>query len=158
NPLEQSGTFPLPESQLDRFLMRISLGYPSDEFEKALLKRTNIGKDKKLHAAIFDQQEFAALTSAVEEIHVSDAIIDYLQSLVSQTRGNNSFITGLSPRAGLQWLQAAKALAFIDKRDAVLPEDIKQLAPYTAAHRLHCNDGADTNSELTKIIDATEVL
>lgn len=158
NPLEQSGTFPLPESQLDRFLMRISLGYPSDEFEKTLLKSLGSSKDKRQTKAIFNNQEITELFTAVSKTHVSDAIIDYLQTLVSQTRSNGSFINGLSPRAGLQWLQAAKALAFIEQRDAVLPEDIKQLAPFTAAHRLHCNDGSDSVQELSKIINSTEVL
>ncbi|MCL4134117.1 UNVERIFIED_CONTAM: hypothetical protein GTU68_064774 [Idotea baltica] len=158
NPLEQSGTFPLPESQLDRFLMRISLGYPSDEFEKTLLKQAGTHKTARQQTAVFNQQEIGDLFSEVEKIHVSDAIIDYLQSLVSSTRSSGVFINGLSPRAGLQWLHAAKALALVEGRDAVLPEDIKQLAPYTAAHRLHCNDGSNPTAELTKIIDATEIL
>lgn len=158
NPLEQSGTFPLPESQLDRFLMRISLGYPSAEFEKTLLKQSNNGSKHKIQEAVFNQQDLATLFAQVDKVHASDAIIDYLQSLISHTRDNSNFINGLSPRAGLQWLQAAKALAFVEKRDLVLPEDIKQLAPYTAAHRLHCSDGADSITEISKIINATEVL
>ena len=158
NPLEQSGTFPLPESQLDRFLMRISLGYPADEFEKTLLKQAGSHKQAKQQAAIFTADEITTLFAEIEEIHVSDAIVDYLQSLIRQTRENGSFINGLSPRAGLQWLQAAKALAFVEQRDAVLPEDIKLLAPYTASHRLHCNDGSNSASELSKIIDNTEIL
>lgn len=158
NPLEQSGTFPLPESQLDRFLMRISLGYPSDDFEKILLKQSGTHKTAKQQNAVFSQQEITDIFTEVEKIHVSDAIIDYLQSLVSSTRSNGAFINGLSPRAGLQWLQAAKALALVEGRDAVMPEDIKLLAPYTASHRLHCNDGSNSSTELTKIIDATEIL
>ena len=158
NPLEQSGTFPLPESQLDRFLMRISLGYPSDEFEKTLLKQSGKQNDKKTQPAIFNSQELTNLFAAIDEIHVSDAIIDYLQNLVVRTRNNNNFVNGLSPRAGLQWLQAAKSLAFVEKRDTVMPEDIKLLAPYTAAHRLHCNDGTNSIDEISKIIDSTEVL
>ena len=158
NPLEQSGTFPLPESQLDRFLMRISLGYPSAEFEKTLLKQSGTHRKAKQQNAVFSQQEIIDLFAEVEKIHVSDAIIDYLQSLVSSTRSNGDFINGLSPRAGLQWLQAAKALALVEGRDTVLPEDIKQLAPYTASHRLHCNDGSNSTTQLTKIINATEIL
>ena len=164
NPLEQSGTFPLPESQLDRFLMRISLGYPSDEFEKQLL--TNHSRDKRNKrnedadtkaSTLFSAGEVLKLIDAVDLVHVSDAIIGYLQNLLSQTRSNGKFVCGLSPRAGLQWLQAAKALAFIEGRDAVLPEDIKLLATYTAAHRLHCNDGSESAVELAAIIEQTEV-
>ncbi len=155
NPLEQSGTFPLPESQLDRFLMRLSLGYPSAEFEKKLLKRENRQPDID---AMIDQTQILTLIDQVDKQYVSDAIIDYLQTLLEKTRNNGKFVTGLSPRAGLQWLQAAKALAFIEGRDAVLPDDIKLLAPFTAAHRLHCNDGANSSEQLDILISETEVL
>ena len=157
NPLEQSGTFPLPESQLDRFLMRVSLGYPDATFEQQLLKQNGV-KRKTPHKAIFSNEEVIKLMALVNEIHVSDAIIEYLQTLVSATRTSGKFVTGLSPRAGLQWLQAAKAMALVENRDTVMPEDIKVLAPYTAAHRLHCNDGSDSSIELTNIIEQIEVL
>ena len=155
NPLEQSGTFPLPESQLDRFLMRLSLGYPSDVFEKELL----LGNNKKTDIrAIFEPSEVAEMVKEVNNIHASEAVVDYLQRLLARTRDSGSFVNGLSPRAGLQWLQAAKALAYVEKRDTVLPDDIKKLANVTAAHRLHCNDGSDSLDELQKIIDSVEVL
>lgn len=157
NPLEQSGTFPLPESQLDRFLMRLSLGYPDAQFERQLLKQNGV-KRSKTPTAVFSSADVTELIESVDTVHVSDAIIEYLQELISATRTSGSFVNGLSPRAGLQWLQAAKALALIEKRDAVLPEDIQILAPFTAAHRLHCNDGSDTATELSNIIGKTEVL
>ena len=155
NPLEQSGTFTLPESQLDRFLMRISLGYPSAEFEKKLLANATKKRQSK---ALFDAQEIQSLCQQIDQIHASSALIDYLQSLLAQTRNSGKFVHGLSPRAGLQWLQAAKALAFIEQRDAVLPEDIQMLAPHTASHRLLCADGANSSTELANIIAQTEVL
>ena len=155
NPLEQSGTFPLPESQLDRFLMRISLGYPSAEFEKKLLMRENQRNDIN---AVLDQQQVQSLIQQVDKQHASEAVIDYLQTLLEKTRNCGKFVTGLSPRAGLQWLQAAKALAFVEGRDDVLPDDIKILAPFTAAHRLHCNDGADSVDQLNTLINETEIL
>jgi len=157
NPLEQSGTFPLPESQLDRFLMRLSLGYPSAEFEQKLLLKTN-KKNSDLDSPVFNQTEVAELIQEVDSIHVSHPLVEYLQTLLARTRDSGKFVTGLSPRAGLQWLQAAKALAFIEGRDAVLPDDVKTLAPYTAAHRLHCNDGSDSVQELSDIVNNTEVL
>ena len=157
NPLEQSGTFPLPESQLDRFLMRVSLGYPDATFERQLLKQNGV-KRTTAREPIFSRDEVLQLMALVSDIHVSDALIEYLQTLIAATRSSGKFVTGLSPRAGLQWLQAAKAMALVENRDAVLPEDIKALAPYTAAHRLHCNDGTDPRIEIAKIIEQVEVL
>ncbi len=155
NPLEQSGTFPLPESQLDRFLMRLSLGYPSENFEKQLL----LGKNHRTNIdPIFSGDEVAKMISEVNQIHASEAVVDYLQTLITHTRNCGEFISGLSPRAGLQWLQAAKALAYVEGRDAVLPDDIKLLANYTAAHRLQCNDGSDSFDTLENIISGVEVL
>jgi MoxR-like ATPase len=160
NPLEQSGTFPLPESQLDRFLIRLSIGYPSDSIEKQLLKRQSEGASGSTvdNQAVFTENELSDLIDSVDQVHVSDALIDYLQTLLSKTRSNGKFVTGLSPRAGLQWLQAAKAKALVEHRDMVLPEDIKYLAPFSAAHRLHCNDGSDVETELAAIIEQTEIL
>ena len=157
NPLEQSGTFPLPESQLDRFLIRISLGYPGDEFERTLLTRSTRKASGK-QQAMLSAEELDQLFASVDAIHVSDAIVEYLQSLLKQTRTSGRFVTGLSPRAGLQWLQAAKAWSYINQRDSVLPEDIQELAPYTACHRLHCNDGGDAAEELQQLIEQVEVI
>ncbi len=155
NPLEQSGTFPLPESQLDRFLMRISLGYPSPEFEKKLLKQENLSQFSQ---ALLEPSQVQTLIAQVNKVKASQAIIDYLQTLLQKTRDSGKFVNGLSPRAGLQWLQAAKSLAFVDGRDTVLPDDIKLLAPFTAAHRLHCNDGANSKDMLAELIAESEVL
>jgi len=138
--------------------MRLSLGYPSAEFEKQLYKQIGKRKTTNKQQPVFNPSDMTEVYQKVDGIHVSDAIIDYLQSLISQTRSNGNFVNGLSPRAGLQWLQAAKALAFIERRDAVLPEDIKLLAPFTAAHRLYCNDGSASTDEIAKILEATEIL
>lgn len=158
NPLEQSGTFPLPESQLDRFLMRLSLGYPGAEFEKQLLLQRGGKAEASLQTQVFSKQEVEGLCADVDKVHVSETLVDYLQNILSQTRTSGKFVHGLSPRAGLQWLQAAKALAFIEGRDSVLPDDIKALATHAAVHRLHCNDGADSATELASIITSIEVL
>ena len=156
NPLEQSGTFPLPESQLDRFLMRISLGYPAAEFEKELLLQGAYRSRSKVNS-LFSTEKLDQLMTQVEQVHVSEAVVDYAQSLINQTR-SGVFVTGLSPRAGLQWLQAARALALVEGRDHVLPEDVKNLAPYTAAHRLQTHDGASVQDALNRIIENTEIL
>jgi len=154
NPLEQSGTFPLPESQLDRFLMRLSLGYPSPENERLLLSKQ---LKRESQTAIFSDQEVSAMINQVGNIFVSDAIINYLQNLLQATRDSSTFVTGLSPRAGLQWLQASKALAFVEGRDSVLPQDIKTIAPYTSLHRLQCIDGGDAKDELDNILSQVPV-
>ncbi len=156
NPLEQSGTFPLPESQLDRFLMRLSLGYPGAEFERQLLLRQN--SKNKHNEQVFSLDDVNQLCEDVDQIHVSETLVDYLQQILAQTRSSGKFVHGLSPRAGLQWLQAAKANAYIEGRDSVLPDDIKALAVHTAAHRLHCNDGASSEDELINIISSIAVV
>lgn len=158
NPLEQSGTFPLPESQLDRFLMRISLGYPGTEFEKKLLLKQGGKAMNDKQEPVFTTKEVVALCQQVDQVHVSEALVEYLQTILANTRSSGKFVNGLSPRAGLQWLQAAKALAFIENRDSVLPDDIKTLATHTAAHRLHCNDGAKSADELANIIAGIDVI
>jgi len=157
NPLEQSGTFPLPESQLDRFLMRLSLGYPNAENERLLLAKNSNNIAQNLLESVFSQDQVSALIKQVDDVYASDAIVNYLQTLLQATRDSGKFVTGLSPRAGLQWLQASKALAFIEGRDTVLPQDIQLIAPYTALHRLQSIDGSDSSDELQKILDQTEV-
>jgi len=98
------------------------------------------------------------MVKQVEQIHASGAVVDYLQTLLARSRDCGQFINGLSPRAGLQWLRAAKALAYVEGRDSVLPDDIKLLASYTAAHRLHCNDGGDSSAALSDLVAGVEVL
>ncbi len=158
NPLEQSGTFQLPESQLDRFLMRLSLGYPGAEFErKLLLNKSDKSKNTKTEG-VFTKEEVDHLCDEVDKVHVSESLADYLQRILGLTRDSGRFVHGLSPRAGLQWLQASKALAFIEGRDAVLPDDVKALAVHTAAHRLVCNEGSNSADELTNLIATVDVV
>lgn len=136
NPSDQLGTYPLPESQLDRFLMCITLGYPDRASERALLA----GKDRR--EAIHDLQpvmtpaDLVAAQKAVLEVHVSDALLDYLQLLIAATRSGVWFVEGLSPRAGIAVLRAARAKALFDRRDYVAPDDIQAILPQTVAHRL----------------------
>ena len=137
NPAYQVGTFPLPESQLDRFLMRIELGYPDTQAERALLQ----GKDRRALLAdlqpALSLQELDALQQAASAVFVSEALLDYLQALLAYTRHTPRFISGLSPRAALALLHAAQAWALIEGRDAVLPEDVQAVLPAVAGHRLH---------------------
>lgn len=136
NPFGQHGTFPLPESQLDRFLMRISLGYPPPEAELALLtggdRRTAIASV----AAVLSAESLCQLQQQAASLHVSPTLASYVLSLLQATRQNGVFVHGLSPRAGLALLAAARAWAFIEGRDHVLPDDIKAVFVPVCAHRL----------------------
>ncbi len=137
NPIQHVGTFPLPESQLDRFLMRISLGYPNRNAERALLKnqggRAFAGQIK----AVCDAKTLVSLQHHVRKIHANDSLLDYLQAVVEYTR--TQFATGLSPRSSLGLLQSARAWAVIEGRDYVIPEDIQAVLPSVVEHRLQSN-------------------
>ena len=136
NPSHQVGTFALPESQLDRFLMRMELGYPDRVAERALLS----GVDRRQIAAqlkpVMTVPEFEAMQARAAKVHVSSALIDYIQALVEASRQAPQFTSGLSPRAGLGLLAASRAWAFVCGRDAVLPEDVQAVLTNVAGHRL----------------------
>ncbi len=146
NPHDQLGTYALPESQLDRFHMRISLGYPNREAERELLR----GGDRRDRVdslpAVLTLPELQALQQAVQQVHAADPLLSYMQDLLAATRSGRWFLQGLSPRAGLAILRAAKAQAFLSGRDYVAPDDIAAVLPQTAAHRLvpvsHAGRGA----------------
>ena len=143
NPKHHIGTFPLPESQLDRFLMRITLGYPDAASERALLK--NQAGRGTLIQPVCDMNTLLCLQQAVKNVHVSDQLLDYLQDLILHTRTH--FATGLSPRAGLGLRQCAQAWALIEGRDFVLPEDVQAVFASVVSHRL-----ASENAEVAKQI------
>jgi MoxR-like ATPase len=136
NPSYQVGTFPLPESQLDRFLMRVHLGYPDGVAERALLQ----GQDRRdLLAAIkpaMSPQDLAALQHSAQQVHASSALLDYVQALADHTRRSADYVNGLSPRAALALLHAARAWALMAGRDHVVPEDVQSVLPVVVGHRL----------------------
>jgi MoxR-like ATPase len=136
NPQEQIGTYPLPESQLDRFLMRLSLGYPAARAERDLLR----GQDRRELLSklqpVLDAETFCQLQREVDAVHVSDPLLDYLQALLSQSRKSADFHHGLSPRAGLALLRAARAWALVAGRTHCLPEDLQAILPSVIGHRL----------------------
>ncbi len=155
NPSHQIGTFPLPESQLDRFLMRIHLGYPDQAAERALLK----GEDRRdLIARITPQMsvgELLGLQAAVAKIFVSDALVEYVQALVNHSRDSSRFEVGLSPRAGLALLRASQAWALMAGRHLVLPEDVQAVAAAVVGHRLRPvanGEGFDVAQELIRSV------
>jgi len=156
NPSYQVGTFPLPESQLDRFLMRIQLGYPDSDAERALLQ----GKDRRdLLAALkpaMNPGELAELQQRVQQVHTSPALLDYVQALAAHTRRAPDYVNGLSPRAALALLHAARAWALMAGRGHVVPEDVQAVLPAVVSHRLvpageiTIANGADVADQLIK--------
>ncbi|MES2546597.1 MAG: MoxR family ATPase [Pseudomonadota bacterium] len=146
NPKHHIGTFALPESQLDRFLMRITLGYPDALSERALLKNQGGRANASTIQAVCDADTLLNLQQQVHQVHVSDALLDYLQALIQYTRTQTA--EGLSPRAGLGLRQCAQAWALIDGRDFVTPEDVQAVLQSVVAHRL----AQDGNSHMAKQI------
>ncbi len=136
NPSDQLGTYPLPESQLDRFLMRITLGYPDQASERALLAGHDRREAVAGLGAVMSPDELFEAQQAVRGVHASDALLDYLQALIAETRSGRWFVEGLSPRAGIGVLRAARARALTARRDYVAPDDIQSILPQTVAHRL----------------------
>ncbi|MET0333081.1 MAG: MoxR family ATPase [Rhizobacter sp.] len=136
NPTDQLGTYPLPESQLDRFLMCLTLGYPDKASERALLAGTDRREAIAGLKAVMTPDELVAAQLEVLKVQASDALLDYLQALIAATRSGAWFVDGLSPRAGIAILRAAKAYALLDQRDYVAPDDVQAILVQTVAHRL----------------------
>jgi MoxR-like ATPase len=136
NPLDQLGTYALPESQMDRFLMRISIGYPDRLAERELLA----GHDRRdivdRLPALLSQSELQQLQQQVLAVHAAGPLLDYVQDLIAATRSGKWFLQGLSPRAGIAVVRAAKAQALLSGRDYVAPDDVQAVLPQTIAHRL----------------------
>ncbi len=147
NPSHAVGTFPLPESQLDRFLMRIEIGYPDRDAERALLQGV---ERRDLIVALdscLEPGELLELQGSVRAVHASPALLDYVQALVDHTRRSPEYVNGLSPRAALALLHASRAWAVLEGRDKVLPEDVQAVLPGVAGHRLRpVHDGVRRSS------------
>lgn len=158
NPTHQIGTFPLPESQVDRFTMRISLGYPAMQAERALLQ----GRDRRdmVHEmqASLDPTQLVQLQRAVREVHAASALVDYVQAILQFSRQSPQFSMGLSPRAGLALLHCARAWALMAGRDHVLPEDVQAVLPHVVGHRVHGlndNRGAGVQDLVTQLCEVS---
>jgi len=153
NPLDQSGTFPLPESQLDRFMMKLSLGYPDQKAERALLSGGNPRELMQQLRPVISIERFLAIQAAVDKIHCSEPLLDYVQQLVQATRNSGLFVYGISPRAGLAIIQASRAWALMDGRSHIEPGDVQSVFSAIAEHRLtpaeqHSRSAADLVAEL----------
>ncbi len=145
NPLEQAGTFPLPESQLDRFLFRIKIGYPDRASEIRLLSQGDTTTRRAKLPPLLNPEKVNRCRQMAAEIHVSDTLVEYIQSLLEYTRTAPEFHIGLSPRAGLSLIRASRAWALINGRDYTLPEDVQKVLPFVATHRLR---RMDTQAEM----------
>jgi MoxR-like ATPase len=139
NPAEYHGTFPLPESQLDRFLMRLCIGYPALEEERKVLGRPHSLHPAETLEAVLSAHEVLALQTRVDQVHMEESLTDYLLAIVQATRQSELLSLGVSTRGALALSKAAKALAVVRGRDYCLPDDIKELAPIVLSHRVMLN-------------------
>jgi MoxR-like ATPase len=140
NPVEQVGTFPLPESQMDRFLIRTGIGYPPENIEKAIVKGGSIRDEiKNLKPLVVVEDIMEARRTVKDTVYLSDKLVDYIFSIVTATRNNPHILSGISTRGGINMAEAAKAHAFLEGRDFVIPEDVKEIAVPVGAHRLILN-------------------
>ena len=136
NPASFTGTFPLPEAQLDRFMMRLSIGYPAAEEEIRMARMNMEGENFRRAEPVISEEDVRNLREQVAGVHVADNVLSYIQQIIDKTRTDSSFSLGASPRALLHLLAAVRAKAFIEGRDFVKPDDVKSLALHVLPHRL----------------------
>ncbi len=156
NPFTQAGVYPLPESQLDRFLMRLSLGYPDPAAERALLAGEN--RRPQALAPVLTPADLRQAQDAVDRARLAPALLDYLQALIQHTRSAGRFVHGLSPRAGLGLARAARAWAWLHDRDYVIPEDVQAVFPAVAGHRLQDAEGLTSGDAAARAVLAAVVI
>jgi MoxR-like ATPase len=159
NPFHQIGTYPLPESQLDRFLIRISLGYPAEEVERLLFKGQETRAQIDKLESLITVEQLIDFQNQIENVKTTDTLLDYVQLLIKASRNSSRWSHGLSPRGGLSLLKAAKAWAFLHARDYVLPEDIQTVWGAVASHRLLTQSGTENteNSPVITLLENTEI-
>jgi MoxR-like ATPase len=155
NPQDQVGTFPLPESQLDRFLMRVHLGYPSAAAERELLNGIDRRELVNALAPVVSVEALNRLQLAALGVHVSPALLDYVQALVAYTRNASAISVGLSPRAAIGLLRAARAWALLAGREAVIPEHVQNVFAAVVEHRLRLED--DGPAGVARVLDAVPI-
>lgn len=158
NPVNQAGTFPLPESQLDRFLMRVSLGYPAADVERALLAGQGKREASLALRPVINADQLKQLSAAVDQVRTSSDLIDYVQRLLEHSRSSGLFVSGLSPRAGLGLLQAARALAMLSGRDYAIPEDVQVALTPVCEHRLQPASGGAAASASELLMQGVPVI
>lgn len=158
NPLQQTGTYPLPESQLDRFLMRIELGYPDPKAERAMLSGGDPRQRLQALESVIDLETLEVLQFQVDRVQLSEPLLDYVMRLVDYSRQHSEFSVGLSPRGALALVRCAQAWALVAGRDYVIPEDVQEVLPNVAEHRLRGSHGATHSDFSRQLIEAVAVL
>ncbi|WP_457754633.1 AAA family ATPase [Thermococcus sp.] len=161
NPLEHEGVYTLPEAQLDRFLLKIEIGYPDKNEEMLLLKRKSLGEFYDVNP-IITHENLMKLIQDVKKVKASDAVLEYIYAIISRTRSDERLLFGASPRAGEHMLYAAKAVAFLDGRDYIIPDDVKKVAPHVLSHRMILKaeyelEGVNTSDVIKDILEEIEV-
>jgi MoxR-like ATPase len=146
NPAEHFGTYPLPESQMDRFLMRIRLGYPDPAQERAILRERGASDPIATLSPVIEHGTLAALQDAVEQVSITDALLDYALAIIERTRNSPRLEVGVSTRGAIAWYRAAQARALVDGRDFCIPDDFKSLAVPALAHRVVLSSAHDSLS------------
>ena len=162
NPSGFIGTYPLPEAQLDRFMMRLSVGYPSEEAELKLVRDQIEGKTYEKVDPVMEQQDVLKIREEVAKVHVSDAVLSYMRKIVASTRNDERILCGASPRSLIHLTQAARARAYLSEQDFVRPDDVKAVASKVLAHRIMLTANAKLQKEdapaiITGILRKTEV-
>lgn len=162
NPIDFEGTYMLPEAQLDRFMLKLSLGYPDEETERNLLFSHQQGQPVDKLEPVANMEQIAAIQREIRDVYLNEDVASYLLGVVRSTRENSAVLLGASPRAALSFVMAVKAYAFLQERDYVLPDDVKTLAPYVLAHRLPLRpearmDHANSQAVLHSILRQVEV-
>ncbi|MFD2760240.1 AAA family ATPase [Lentibacillus juripiscarius] len=162
NPIEYEGTYPLPEAQLDRFILKMRLGYPSAEEEMQMLERTSKEHPIETISAVMNQEELLAIQDEVKEVYIDRNVQFYIIKLVTSTRDDDSIYLGVSPRGSIALMQAAKAYAYIHGRNYVLPDDVKYLAPFVLAHRIILNaeakyEGLTSEQVIENVVRNTQI-
>ncbi|MUK88476.1 AAA domain-containing protein [Ornithinibacillus sp. L9] len=155
NPIEYEGTYPLPEAQLDRFILKLNMGYPSMDEELVMLERTSKEHPIETIEPVMTKDELISVQQDVKEVYIDKNVQQYIVNLVRETRNHESIFLGVSPRGSIALMKAAKSYAFIKGRDYVLPDDVKYLAPYVLSHRVILNSEAKYDGKTSReLIDA----
>ena len=163
NPIESEGTYPLPDAQLDRFLMKLSVGYPGRPIERAILvKRKQRGKDDHTIEAITSPEKLREMQMNLEKVQIDDSIIEYIVEIINRTREDPRVRVGSSPRGAQSLFKLSRALAVLSGRDYVIPDDIKRLSIYTLRHRIILKPeprikGVKTEEIISEILEEVEV-
>jgi MoxR-like ATPase len=162
NPIELEGTFPLPEAQLDRFLIRLSVGYPTEEEEHMIVRRFQRDDPLQTLQPVASETEILEATRDSKEIHVSEAVREYVVNIIRTTRDHSELDLGASPRASMALFRLSQAWAAVDDRDFVLPDDVKFLAPYVLSHRIIVSPqtvlrGRSSDDIIMDIVDSVAV-